>query len=143
MSAKHLDDKGFTLIEILIAITIFAIGLLAVAGLQINAMRHNSLSTLRTSGAALAQGVMEQVLALASDDPRFRNAGTNVAAIDPNDTDHDGDAATLTLGGGGTYTANWSVTVDTPVSRMSRIDVTVQDATGRVTTLTGYKRYTL
>lgn len=142
MSTKILNNKGFTLIEVMIAITIFAVGLLAIAGLQANAIRHNSGSTLRTTGSALAQGVMEQVLSLESDNPLFRINGTNAATIDPNNGDGDGNTTTLRLQGGGFYTANWVVTVDTPVTRISRIVVNVQEASGRTTTLSGYKRYT-
>jgi type IV pilus assembly protein PilV len=152
MANKRINDSGFTLVEILVAITIFAVGLLAIAGLQANAIQHNSGSTLRTTGTALAQGVMEQVLSLESDNPLLRVTGTNIATIDPEDgdgiiapDDRDGDdnPTTLTLLGGGSYTANWTVTVDTPVARVSRIVVSVQEASGRITTLTGFKRYTL
>lgn len=140
MNDKHLNNKGFTLIEVMIAITIFAVGLLAIAGLQANAIRHNSQSTLRTSGAALAQGVMEQVLSLEGDDLRFANAGTNIAIIDPNNIDNDGNTATLSLPGAGAYTATWAVTVSDPVTLISRIVVNVQDNTGRITSLTAFKR---
>lgn len=140
---KNINNKGFTLIEILIAITIFAVGLLAIAGMQANAIRHNTGSTLRTSGTALAHGVMEQVLSLNDDEVLLRTNGVNNASIDPNNLDGDNNVTTLTLQGGGTYTATWTVTVDNPTTRISQIDVTVQDASGQQTTLTGFKRYTL
>jgi len=35
------NQTGFTLIEILVAITIFSVGLLAIAGLQISAINFN------------------------------------------------------------------------------------------------------
>ncbi|RKX24146.1 MAG: hypothetical protein DRP47_11805 [Candidatus Zixiibacteriota bacterium] len=137
------NSKGFTLIEILIALTIFSVGLLAIAGLQVSAIRYNSGSNLRTSTTALAQGIMEQVMALESDDPLLRVSGTNTANIDPNDYDGDGDATTLRLPGAGSFTANWVVTKDIPVSRVSRITVNVLAASGRSMTLTSFKRYSL
>ncbi|MBW2641732.1 MAG: prepilin-type N-terminal cleavage/methylation domain-containing protein [Deltaproteobacteria bacterium] len=39
---KSQKDQGFTLIEVLIAISIFAVGLLAVATMQISAINVNS-----------------------------------------------------------------------------------------------------
>lgn len=143
MTQKLSNQKGFTLIEILIALTIFSVGLLAIAGLQITALRQNSGSNLRTSTTALAQGVMEQVMALESDNPLFRVAGTNTANIDPNNRDGDNDTTTLKLPGAGSFTANWVVAVDTPVSRIARITVNVQEASGRNISLTNFKRYSL
>ena len=137
------NSKGFTLIEILIALTIFSVGLLAIAGLQISAIKYNSGSNLRTSSTALAQGVMEQVMALESDNPLFRVAGPNVANIDPNDIDGDADPTTLRLPSAGSFTATWVVTVDTPVNRVSQITVNVLEASGRIVSLTSFKRYNL
>ena len=37
-------EDGYTLIEVLIALTIFAVGLLAVAGMQTSAIRMNSIA---------------------------------------------------------------------------------------------------
>lgn len=143
MSYRLSNENGFTLIEIMIALTIFSVGLLAIAGLQISAMRHNSGSNLRTSTTALAQGVMEQVLSLESSNPFFRVAGTNIANIDPNNMDGDGNGATLRLPGAGSFTANWVVAVDTPVARISQITVNVQEASGRTISLVSFKRYSL
>ncbi|SHJ34944.1 type IV pilus assembly protein PilV [Malonomonas rubra DSM 5091] len=144
MSNRCANDNGYTLVEVLIALTIFSVGLLAIAGLQINAIRYNSGSNLRTSTTAMAQGVMEQVMSLPSDNPLFRTAGTNVVSIDPNDSDGDGDATTLRLQGAGFFTANWVVTVDWQgITGLSRIDVNVQENSGRTITLTNFKRYNL
>lgn len=130
MSNELSNDNGFTLLELLIALTIFSVGLLAIAGLQINAIRHNSGSNLRTSITAVAQGVMEQVMSMDSDDPLFSSSGTNAASI-------------VQTPSAGTITANWVVTVDTPLAGISRIDVNVQEASGRTITLTNFKRYNL
>ena len=40
----NLDQKGFTLIEVLIGLVILSVGLLAIAGLQITSARGNFFS---------------------------------------------------------------------------------------------------
>ena len=108
MFKKLTDNTGFTLIEILVALTIFSVGLLAIAGQQLNAIRHNSGSNLRTSTTALAQGVLEEVMSWPGNHADFTSDNTYNADIDPNDSDGDGDTTTLRLGGAGSFTASYT-----------------------------------
>jgi type IV pilus assembly protein PilV len=62
------DQKGFSLIEILISMTIFAIGVLALAEMQITAIRGNAFSSTTTDGTTLAQDRIEQLMNLPYDD---------------------------------------------------------------------------
>ena len=55
------NAKGFTLIEILIAVTLLTIGLLGMAGLTVGIMRGNSLSSEVTAATALTQDRMEDI----------------------------------------------------------------------------------
>ncbi|ORJ59146.1 hypothetical protein B5V00_11250 [Geothermobacter hydrogeniphilus] len=132
------SQYGFTLLEVLVALTIFAIGLLGVAGLQLRAISFNNGSNIRTTLGTTAQSVMEGVMALESDDPRLATNGTAQWDLDPNSA-----ATTLTLPGGGAYSATWTVTVDTPITGISRITVNVQGPLGSTMTLTSYKGYNL
>ncbi len=52
---------GFTLVEITIALGVFAVGMLALAGMQLHAMRSGSSGRHATQAAAFAQGRMEQL----------------------------------------------------------------------------------
>ncbi len=52
---------GFSLIELLVALIVFSIGLLAVAGLQTVSKRANYESLQRTTAAQLANGVLEDM----------------------------------------------------------------------------------
>ena len=60
---KRCED-GFTLMEILIALTIFAFGILAVASMQIMAIKVNHKASNVTETVTWAQDTMEELLAL-------------------------------------------------------------------------------
>ena len=61
---KKNDTRGFTLIEVLIAISVFAIGFLAVAALQITANKSTRRSVEFTEATAIASDRMERLMAL-------------------------------------------------------------------------------
>jgi type IV pilus modification protein PilV len=56
-------QTGFTLIEVLIAVVIFGVGLLTVASLQIVARQANYDAVQRTTATHLAQGMLERMRA--------------------------------------------------------------------------------
>jgi len=58
---QKLDTKGFTLLEVLVAIVIFAIGFLAVASMQVSAIHGNSFGNEVTQATFLAQDKLEQL----------------------------------------------------------------------------------
>ncbi|MFV9690400.1 MAG: type IV pilus modification PilV family protein [Desulfobacteria bacterium] len=60
------DNKGFTLIEILIAICILGFGLLATAQMQAVAIKGNSFANKTTTASTLAQYKMEELRGSAS-----------------------------------------------------------------------------
>ncbi len=53
--------KGFTIIEVLIAMGIMSIGLLAVAAMQMSAVRNNKTGNTYTQAASLARAQMELI----------------------------------------------------------------------------------
>jgi len=55
------NDKGFTLLEILVAVTLLSIGLLGIAGLTVGIMRGNRHSKMATTATTLAQDRMEEI----------------------------------------------------------------------------------
>ncbi|MDY6836475.1 MAG: prepilin-type N-terminal cleavage/methylation domain-containing protein [Thermodesulfobacteriota bacterium] len=55
------DNRGFTLLEILVALMVLSIGLLGVAGLTTGIMRGNLLSSRMTTATTLAQQKMETI----------------------------------------------------------------------------------
>jgi type IV pilus assembly protein PilV len=94
---------GFTILEVMIAISILAIGLLAVFSTQTRSIRANTNANRLTEGMTLAQDRMEELLALSYDDLD----ATGSPVTDP-----------------GGYMISWAVT-DYPDDHYKLIEVTV------------------
>ena len=62
---KPRDDKGFTLIEVLIAITLLTVGLMAVATMQVSAIHGNKTGSDISNATFLAQDKLEELKASA------------------------------------------------------------------------------
>jgi prepilin-type N-terminal cleavage/methylation domain-containing protein len=54
-------EKGFSLIEVMIALVLFAVGLLAFAGLEVTAIRNSTYSKDYGKGNTYAQQKMEEL----------------------------------------------------------------------------------
>jgi prepilin-type N-terminal cleavage/methylation domain-containing protein len=112
--ARH--AAGFSLLEVMIAMAILAVGMLAVAAAQLNALRIAADSDDRAQAMYLAQDQMDLFMAMPSDDARLDNA-----------TGQDG--AAHVVGGSGDFTEYWrSWTIDpvSPSSPLRRITVRVR-----------------
>lgn len=94
-------EKGFTLIEILIAISIFAIGVLAVASMQISAIRGNRLGNEVTQATFLAQDKLEEL----------KNSSDIASVPDSNDQQ-------------GIFTRSWQIAPATGDSHLVTMTVT-------------------
>ena len=136
MQSKQGSDSGFSLIEVLIAMAVFLIGIMAIASMQTESIRHNARSNVRSVSVSLAQGILDQILAFDEGNAVFDADNANIVW----DLAPASAATTLTVAGGGTYSASWSVDSGNPVAGLARIDVTVTDQLGRSSILTGYKR---
>lgn len=55
-------DRGFSLLEVLIAMSIMSVGLLALAQMQVAAMKANRSTTVRTDAVTVGQEAMERVI---------------------------------------------------------------------------------
>lgn len=71
-----MNNKGFTLIEVLIGLVILAVGLLAIAGMQIASVRGNFFSHYLTQGSYVGQDRLEFLDNLPIGSPEL-NAGTH------------------------------------------------------------------
>jgi prepilin-type N-terminal cleavage/methylation domain-containing protein len=139
-------SSGFTLLEVLIAMTILSIVLLGIATLQVTAIHTNFSNNTLTVAAGLADGVIESLVSMDGDDPFFQAE----LPADPGDPWPVWDPL-VTVDGGGDYTITYRCDVDADgVSNVTRIDVRVESVTlyptpsgpkKRVATATTLKRY--
>ncbi len=60
---RHQHGSGFTLVEVLVTIVVVSIGLLGLAGLQINGLRANMSSETRSKATLLASDIVERMRA--------------------------------------------------------------------------------
>jgi type IV pilus modification protein PilV len=65
------DEKGLTLLEVLVAMVVLSLGLLGLAKMQITAIQVNAASGRLTQGTAFAQDKVEQLMALPYDDAKL------------------------------------------------------------------------
>jgi type IV pilus assembly protein PilV len=56
------NERGFTLLEVIMAVSILTVGLLAVASMQISAMRGNTMSMTYTESTEMVQDRVEKLL---------------------------------------------------------------------------------
>ena len=62
---RQIAQGGFTLIEVLIGISIFAIGMLAVARLQMHTVRNTTIGNVTSQATMLAHQKMEELKTIA------------------------------------------------------------------------------
>jgi len=109
---------GFTLLEVIVAVSILTVGLLAVASMQTSAIQGNSLAVHVTEGTTWAQDRMETLLALP-----YSDAGLDPASKPYEETQDEKD---LHPG----YEITWEVTDqdvnDDGVSDAKQISVTAR-----------------
>lgn len=97
------NHKGFTLVEIMVAMAILTIALLSLASVTVMVIKGNSFSKTMTTATTLARDKLEQL----------KNTGYDSLA---------GGADTV----GSIYTRTWTVTNNSPAADMKTIEVVVQ-----------------
>ena len=111
-STAH-KQSGFSLIELLIAMSVMAIGMLAAASMQYSAVRNNTTGNTSTQATMLAKATLEML----------KNQGIDSAALAVGDYV---DATPVDANGnpGGIYNRNWRI--DPLGTSSRRISVTVE-----------------
>jgi type IV pilus modification protein PilV len=101
-------EKGFTLVEVLIAVSIFAVGLLAVAMMLDTAIQYNSSARYITEATEIAHSQMEKLLSSPYDDA---NLDETASPYGPNPISN--------------YNVSWTVRENVPMSEMKTISLSV------------------
>jgi prepilin-type N-terminal cleavage/methylation domain-containing protein len=123
---KTKKHDGFTLVEILIAITIFCFAVLGLAIGTVSVIRTNQTSHLRASAVNLAQARLEELRAMTS----AAFSGLSCSSSTP--------CSDNAAASGVTFTRQWWITTNSPVAGVNRIDVSVNwsDYTSQTLTFT-------
>lgn len=101
---------GFTIVEALVALTIFGIGTILLMQLAPRATQYATRARVLSQANALAQAKVEELREL----PQLHNDLVDGAHDDP-DNPIDG-----------AFTRTWDVTVDDPIEGMRRVEVRVR-----------------
>jgi prepilin-type N-terminal cleavage/methylation domain-containing protein len=111
---------GFTLLEVFAAILVFALGAMALHRLQVATIQSSSFASDLTEATTLAQGKMEELLALDYLDPRL--------------ADTDGDGTNQDLNGDGVDDdgGDFGLAHDNPLDSSTRVDSTLQSGRYRI-----------
>jgi len=146
---ENSDQVGFTLIEVLAAIVVFAFGGLALYRLQASIIASNSFSSRLTQATVLAQERMESLMSLPYDHPLLNDTNDDGGGVTNRDTDADGvddrgpdfnfglnntvdaidrvvaDGSATNATYGITYNIYWNIAVDQPMANIKTIRVIV------------------
>lgn len=93
------NENGFTIVEVMVALVIFSIGVLGLAAMQIDFIQGNATARGVTEAANRASSKMEELVAL-----QFTNRGTD-PILDPAAVDPPSRSEII-----GDYTIDWTVT---------------------------------
>jgi len=123
-------DEAFTLIEVLIAIVILMVGLLAVGTMQISAIRGNFMSGNTSIALSLASEKMEDLLSkdfnhtdLSDSAPGNNNTLSSITSVDHYDElSEEGVVST-----GGFYRRIWNIANETSPTRKSVVVIVTWD----------------
>lgn len=139
------QQEGYSLVEVLIAITVLAFGLMAVATMQVTAIKTNATASGISQGLTLAQTKVEELMNLSYDHSDLWDDGGGInngtgQDLDDDGVDDDGDNFGLddTVDGGGNIIADrsdlsdprykiyWNIAVDEPINNVKTIRVIVE-----------------
>ncbi len=143
MKCQKQAQSGFTLVELLIALVILTIGLLAAAAMQSTAINSNAFANRHTKITGVAQMVMDDLLSQylkATTPPSLFYQQFNPNPLNPvqqtfiyqynrfppyNQESNNVPTTDYVVSGVGTFQADYTVTTNTPVRNISRIQVQV------------------
>jgi len=120
------NDRGFSIIEVMIAISILSIGILALASMQVAAMRGNSFAGGVTEGSTWALDQIEKLMSLPWTDASLQDADLDGAGGLENigiDTGTQADADFRVIRG--RYAIHWNVADNVVTANTRTVNVIV------------------
>lgn len=115
------NERGFTLVEMLIAFLLMTIGVITSLSMITTAMNSDTIANRLTAKAALAQQVMEELLSRKADDSDISNAAVD-KVFDLNGSAPGND---INIQGAGTFTAVYTTSPGTPIAGITQIDIKI------------------
>ena len=122
---KFFPKRGFSVIELLVAVTLFSVGGLVAVTMQRAALYQTNVTDTRQSATQLARDLLEKARALNYGDPQL--AATS-GYVDPPSSVSDANplnAQGRGSGSGRIYTRQWSIQNNTPLTNLKKISVLV------------------
>jgi len=133
------DDRGFSLLEVMLGMVIFMIGMLGVIAMQVAMVRGTDFSAKVTEAATLAANQLERLMAVSYTDARLDDTDgdgtgqdTDNDGVDDDggnfgldDTGNQADSQTTGTGTNGQFNIYYNVAVDEPASKCKTIRVIV------------------
>lgn len=109
------SQKGFTLLEVLVALVILSVGLLGMASLTASVVRTNSFSDDFTTATALAQDKLEELINFSfadadlSDTSSTNNSTAGLLSTSDTDQQDANNPIDENSNAGGKYTRIWNI----------------------------------
>lgn len=142
-------EKGFTLIEALVAMVVLSIGIFSLYSMQLNGIRGNAKANTLTTAATWNADQVEKVIGAHYSDATVKDVDGDGTGQDPNGDGIDDDGGNfglddtvdaigaVTADGSFTtadnrYTLYWNVARDVPMRNLKSIRVHVQDNSRRL-----------
>jgi prepilin-type N-terminal cleavage/methylation domain-containing protein len=119
MTSKFVSSQeGMTLLETMIALLVFSVGVLGVASMQVGSMQMNAKAHWATCDIVAASEYLEAILSLPFDDPLLEDPDDGFA---PGNPDHGPFKLPIPLS-----TIEWEVDDQFPAPNTKRVSVTVR-----------------
>jgi type II secretion system protein I len=117
VTRRRLSERGFTLLEVVIALAIFSVGIMAVASLQVSSTNGDTRARLATEAATVAHDQAEKLLSMNydPDNPTEEFLDTAVSGYQNFRTDRWYEV--------GIYTVDWLVELHPTINRAVIITV--------------------
>ena len=138
------NSRGFSLLEVLLGVTVFMIGMVGVTALNISSLKSGAFSGNMSEATNLAASKIEELMILdyadvanmndadtdgTDQDPTNVGSDTVAAGGDNFGLEHfgaDADHTNSGVGRNGMYTVYWNIAVDEPIEDNKTINVIVE-----------------